>query len=165
MEKCAGAITALTSTVCGQCYGAKKYDMTLTYGRNLIRAGRFAMAATSLILYPLTPLLLAMYGVPPESTGMIYVALAIAAAGMPLFAVDSNVTAMVLRVAGDGVFTGTVAVTALALGRCLLGYVLTTPLGLGMPGIWIALAFEWLLRTVIQRLRLRGTAWLHKKEK
>ena len=161
----AGAVTALTSTVCGQCYGAKKYDMTLTYGRNLIRTGRFAMAATSLILYPLTPLLLAMYGVPPESTGMIYVALAIAAVCMPLFAVDSNVTAMVLRVAGDGVFTGAVAVTALALGRCLLGYILTIPLGVGMPGIWIALAFEWLLRTAVQRLRLRGSAWLHKKEK
>lgn len=90
--------------------------------------------------------------------------MAIAAVGMPLFAVDSNVTAMVLRVAGDGVFTGGVAVAALALGRCLLGYMLTIPLGLGMPGIWIALAFEWLLRTVVQRLRLRGSAWMHKKE-
>ncbi len=159
----AGAITALTSTVCGQCYGAKRYDLTRQYGRNLIRAGRWAMAATSLILYPLTPVLMAMYSVPPESKGMIYIALAIAAVGMPLFAVDSNVAAMVLRVAGDGVFTGAVAVTALALGRCVLGYILTIPLGLGMPGIWIALAFEWLLRTAVQRMRLRGDAWLHKR--
>ena len=156
-----GALISLTSTVCGQCFGAKRYDLTLQYGKNLIKVGRFAMAITSLILYPLTPVLMMMYNVPQESMGMIYIALAIAAVGMPLFAVDSNVTAMMLRVAGDGVFTGACAVAALALGRCALGYVLTIPLGLGMPGIWIALAFEWLFRTAAQRLRLRGSAWLH----
>ena len=157
----AGALTSLTSTVCGQCYGAKRYDLTLSYGKNLIRAGRFAVAATSLILYPLTPLLLIMYNVPPESKGVIYLALGIVAVGMPLFACDSNITAMVLRVAGDGVFTGACAVGALALGRCALGYALTIPLGLGVPGIWIALVFEWVLRVIVQRIRLRGDKWLH----
>jgi Na+-driven multidrug efflux pump len=67
-------------------------------------------------------------------------------------------TAMILRVAGDSVYTGFCAVSALALGRCALGYLLTVPLGLGIPGVWIALVFEWCYRTVLQRLRLRRTA-------
>jgi Na+-driven multidrug efflux pump len=148
----AGALTALTSTVCGQCYGARRYDLTRAYGKNLIKVGRFLMLATSLILYPLTPLLMLLYNVPAESMRMIYISLAIAAVGMPLFSCDSNITAMVLRVAG---------VIALALGRCVLGYVLTITLGLGVPGIWIALVFEWVLRAVVQHVRLRGEAWLH----
>ena len=157
----AGALTALTSTVCGQCYGARRYDLTRVYGKNLIKVGRFLMLATSLILYPLTPLLMLLYNVPAESMRMIYISLAIAAVGMPLFSCDSNITAMVLRVAGDGVYTGACAVIALALGRCVLGYVLTITLGLGVPGIWIALVFEWVLRAVVQHVRLRGEAWLH----
>ena len=157
----AGALTALTSTVCGQCYGARRYDLTRAYGKNLIKVGRFLMLATSLILYPLTPLLMLLYTVPAESMRMIYISLAIAAVGMPLFSCDSNITAMVLRVAGDGVYTGACAVIALALGRCVLGYVLTITLGLGVPGIWIALVFEWVLRAVVQHVRLRGEAWLH----
>ena len=157
----AGALTALTSTVCGQCYGARRYDLTRAYGKNLIKVGRFLMLATSLNLYPLTPLLMLLYNVPAESMRMIYISLAIAAVGMPLFSCDSNITAMVLRVAGDGVYTGACAVIALALGRCVLGYVLTITLGLGVPGIWIALVFEWVLRAVVQHVRLRGEAWLH----
>ena len=151
----AGALTVMTSTVCGQCFGAGKKDLMFTYGKNLIRAGRYVMGLTSLILYPLTPLLLQLYNVSEESSGVIYICLAIAAVGMPLFACDSNITAMLLRVAGDGTFIGFCAVAALALGRCLLGYLLTIVLGMGITGVWIALAFEWCFRTVLQRLRIR----------
>ena len=159
-----GALTALASTVCGQCYGAKRYDLILRYEKNLVKIGRIVMLLTSLILYPLTPLLMRLYSVSPESAPMIRLCLGIAAVGMPLLICDSNLSSMTLRVAGDGVFTGAAAVACLALGRCLLGYVLTIPLGLGVPGIWIAMVAEWLLRSVIQNLRLRGEKWLHKKE-
>ena len=159
-----GALTALASTVCGQCYGAKRYDLILHYEKNLVKIGRIVMLLTSLILYPLTPLLMRLYSVSPESAPMIRLCLGIAAVGMPLLICDSNLSSMTLRVAGDGVFTGAAAVACLALGRCLLGYVLTIPLGLGVPGIWIAMVAEWLLRSVIQNLRLRGNRWLHKKE-
>ena len=160
----AGALTALTSTVCGQCFGAGRKDLMMSYGKHLIRAGRFAMGLTSMIMYPLTPLLLLLFCVPEESRGVIFLCLGIAAVAMPLFACDSNLTAMILRVAGDSGFTGFCAVSALALGRCALGYVLTIPLGLGITGDWIALAFEWCFRTVLQRRRMKGTRWLAKKD-
>ncbi len=161
----AGALTVMAGTVCGQCFGAGKKDLMITYGRNLIRAGRIAMGITSLVLYPLTPLLILLFNVPPESQRVMYICLGIGAVAMPLFACDSNITAMVLRVAGDSVYTGFCAVAALALGRCVLGYVLTIPLGMGITGVWIALAFEWCFRAVLQRLRMRGTRWLKTAEK
>ena len=73
-------------------------------------------------------------------------------------------TAMILRVAGDSVYTGFCAVLALALGRCVLGYTLTIVLKMGICGVWIALVFEWFFRTVLQRLRMRGTRWLKEKK-
>jgi Na+-driven multidrug efflux pump len=35
---------------------------------------------------------------------------------------------------------------------------------MGVPGIWIALVFEWAVQTVVKRLRLRGDKWLHIRE-
>ncbi len=159
----ANALTALASTVCGQCYGAKRYDLARQYCRNMIRVGRFVLLLTVLILYPLTPLLLKLYHATEQGTGIIYTCLRIAVFSMPLLWCDANIPSMVLRTAGDSVYTGAVSVSALLLGRCILGYTLTIPLGLGVPGIWIALVFEWLVRSIALRLRFRGEKWLHKK--
>ena len=156
-----GALVTLAGTICGQCYGAKRYDLTRSYCVNLVRIGRLVMLATALILYPLTPLLMRLYNATDAGRPIIWTALSIAVAALPLVYCDAYVPAMTLRVAGDGVYTGAVAVLALLAGRCLLGWALTLPLGLGVPGIWIGLAAEWLMRAVAFRLRMRGQAWLH----
>ena len=156
-----GALNALTGTVCGQCFGARLYDLTRRYCRNLIFVGRFILLATVVVLYPFTPLLLKLYGATEQGAAIIRTALSIAVFCMPLFWCDGYIPAMVLRVAGDGVYTGAVAVAALLLGRCLLGYVLTIPMGLGVPGVWIALVFEWIFRAIALHIRFRGDRWLH----
>ena len=159
----ANALTALASTVCGQCYGAKRYDLMRQYCRNIIRAGRFVLLLTVLILYPLSPLLLKLYHASEQGTAMIYTCLRIAVFCMPLLWCDGNIPSMVLRTAGDSVYTGAVSVSALLLGRCALGFTLTILLGVGVPGIWIALVCEWLARGIALRLRFRGDRWLHVK--
>ena len=155
-----GALSSLSATVCGQCFGAKRYDLVKRYHRNLIRVGRFALLATAILLYPLTPLLLILFHASPQGTGLIYTALAIAAAGLPVFWCDGNLPSMTLRIAGQPVFTGAVSVIALALGRVTLGYLLTVPLGLGVPGIWIALVCEWAFRSLVFRIHMRNDRWL-----
>jgi len=156
-----GALLSITSTICGQCYGAKKYDLVRRYGRSLIRVGRFALLATLLILYPFTPLLMKLYSATEQGRPIIYTALSIGVFCMPLFWCDGNIPSMVLRIAGDGVYTGAVSVLALLLCRCALGYALTITLGLGVPGVWIALVVEWIVRAVALHARMRGDAWLH----
>jgi Na+-driven multidrug efflux pump len=42
------------------------------------------------------------------------------------------------------------------MGRCLLGYLLTVPAGLGVIGIWIGMAVEWFLRALALRIRSKG---------
>ena len=155
-----GALSSLSATVCGQCFGARRYDLVLRYHRNLIRLGRLALLLTVVLLYPLTPLLLILFHASEQGAGIIYTALAIGAAGMPLFWCDGNLPSMTLRIAGQPVFTGAVSVIALALGRVTLGYFLTIPLGLGVPGIWIALVAEWAFRALVFRIHMRGARWL-----
>ena len=149
------AMVSLASTVCGQCYGAKRTDLTWQYSRNIIRIGRFVQLATLLVLYPLMPLLLRLYHATEQGTAIVYTALSIAAVAMPFLWCDSNVLPMTLRIVGESTYASTVSVLALALGRCALGYLLTVRLGLGVPGLWIALAMEWLLRAAAFRVRAK----------
>lgn len=158
-----GALIALTSTVCGQCYGAKRYDLTKQYCLNLIKVGRFIMLATIVVLYPLTPLLMKLYNATEQGRPIILLALSIGVAGYPILWCDSYLPAMALRVAGDGMYTGAVSVSALLLSRCLLGYVLTITAGLGVAGIWIALLVEWVIRAIALHIRFAGDKWLHLK--
>ena len=151
----ASAIGALTGTVCGRCCGAKRYDLAAHYNRALTRVGRLIMFVTSLILYPMTPLLMLLYHESAEGASIVYLALAVGAAGLALFWSDASIPATTLRVAGDSVFIGVISVLSLLIGRCALGYFLTISCGLGVLGVWIALIFEWILRAVLLRLRLR----------
>ncbi len=158
-----GALNTLTSTVCGQCYGAGRKDLVRQYCRNLVRIGRWVLLATSLILYPMTPLLLRLYSATPEAGRIIYQALAIGAAALPLVWCDAYLPAMTMRVAGDSVAMGTVSVCSLAICRCALGYTLSIPMGLGVTGAWIGMVSEWALRAGILRIRFRGEKWLKKE--
>ena len=156
-----GALTALASTVCGQCYGAKRYDLTRQYCMNLIRVGRYALLLTSAALMAAMPALMALYHATEAGRPLIFTSLAIGLAGMPLLWGDSYIPAMTLRVAGDGVYTGAVSVISLLVARCALGYLLAIHMGIGVAGVWIALQAEMLIRAVALHLRMRGDRWMH----
>ncbi len=156
-----GAFNTMAGTVCGQCYGAQKYDLARDYCLRLTRIGRIALLLTVLILFPLTPLLMKLYHATAEGAPIIYTALAIGAVSLPLWWCDSYLPAMALRVAGDAGFTAVVSVLALFLGRCVLGYLLTIPLGLGVPGVWIGLSAEWAFRALVLHFRFREKNWQH----
>lgn len=155
------ALTALTSTVCGQCFGAGLYALTRKYCEKLVRVGRLVMLATSLVILPLSPLILRLYHPTAQALPIIYRCLFIASAGMPLIWCDGYITPMALRAAGDAVYPTIVSVTALFAGRIALGYYLTIVVGLGVPGIWIGMMAEWLARAILLGTRVRGTRWLH----
>lgn len=163
---CAGnALTTLTTTVCGQCYGAKQYDLARRYCKKIIVTGRGITLLSTVLFAALTPLLLKLYHPSEAATPIIYTCLSIAAVGLPLIWCDGYITPMALRAAGDAVYTSAISVTGLAVGRVIVGYVLTIVLGMGVPGVWVGLMLEWLLRAVCMRLRLSGDRWLHQKDK
>lgn len=156
------ALTSLTSTVCGQCLGAKLYDQARTYCRSFTRFGRVAMLVTAFILMPLSPLLLQLYSPSEQGMPIIMIGLWINAFGMPLLWSDSSIVPMALRAAGDVTYTSVISVVLLFVCRIALGYVLTIVLGMGVPGVWVATMVEWVLRAILLRARERSGEWLTK---
>ena len=154
------AVTALASTVCGQCFGASAYLLVRRYCQKLVVVGRYILLATCLVIVPLLPLLLKMYNPSEQAIPIIYTCLMIATIGKPLIWSDSYVTPMALRAAGDVMYSTVVSVASLFVGRIAIGYVLTIVLGFGVPGVWLGMLIEWVIRAVLLRTRIKGDKWL-----
>lgn len=154
------ALTAITSTVCGQCVGAKEIDLARRYCLNFVYLGRYVLAAAVLILFPLTPLLLRLNSASPEASRIVWLALAVGAFPMPFLWPDGYVIPTATRTAGDARFTTVISLSSLFIGRLVLGYLFSIQLGFGIVGVWLGQVVEWLLRSVIMRLRIRTDKWI-----
>ena len=154
------SLTSLASTICGQCFGAMLYKETYRYNMKLIQVGRFVMLATVLILTPLSPILLRLYSPSAQAMPIIQHCLLILSIALPTVFCDSMITPMTLRAAGDIMFPTVVSIVSLFTCRLALGYVLTIVVGLGIPGVWIAMLVEWAIRAVLMRSRIRSKKWL-----
>ena len=64
-----------------------------------------------------------------------------------------------LRGAGDTIFPSVVAIFSMWIVSTLGAYLLAVPLGLGLPGIWIAFAADECLRGVLMQLRWNSGKW------
>ena len=160
----ANTLTALAGTVCGQCFGAKLYDETHRYNMNLIKAGRVIMLITVFIFTPLSPIALKLYSPSAQAMPIIKQCLLILSIALPTIFCDSAITPMTLRAAGDIMFPTVVSIVSLFACRLTLGYVLTIVLGLGVPGVWIAMFVEWSIRSVLLRRRINSKKWVPASE-
>ena len=154
------ALTSLASTVCGQCFGAGVYVLVRKYCQKMVVVGRWILLATCAVIVPLLPLLLKMYNPSADATPIIYTCLMIATIGKPLIWSDSYIIPMALRASGDVMFSTMVSVASLFIGRIAIGYVLTIVLGLGVPGVWLGMLLEWVIRALLLRHRVKGDQWL-----
>lgn len=160
----ANTLTALAATICGQCFGAKLFDETYRYNMNLIKAGRVVMLITVFIFTPLSPIALKLYSPSAQAMPIINHCLLILSVALPTIFCDSSITPMTLRAAGDIMFPTVVSIVSLFACRLTLGYVLTITLGLGVPGVWIAMFVEWSIRAVLLRTRINSKKWVPASE-
>jgi Na+-driven multidrug efflux pump len=82
---------------------------------------------------------------------------------IPLFWCGSFIIPSGLRGAGDGRYTMWVAIFSMWIFRVGLGWLLSHPLGLGVLGIWIAMAVDWGIRSAFFVPRLLSEAWIPSK--
>ena len=153
-------ITQMTSTVCGQCIGAGRIDLSKRYKVSMIKGGRLVLFLTVLVLYPLTPLLMKLYNPNPDAVGMIYLMLSVGVIPLPLIWCNAFVTPAMMCSAGDVQYPTYTSLAAMLLCRVALGYVLTITLNLGPVGIWLGMLAEWLLRVVLMEQRYQSGKWM-----
>jgi putative MATE family efflux protein len=156
------AVGTLAITVVGQCVGAGDRDLARAYGKKINRLGFVIVLLSIVVLYPTTPLMMAVFAPRAETVALIYQLLLISVIPMPFFFVYSSVLPNILRAAGDATFSSVVSLTTMWAVRVGLGYLVGIPLGFGIQGVWAVMAFEWLVRSVIFLFRFRGKKWLTK---
>ncbi|MBR6570564.1 MAG: MATE family efflux transporter [Clostridia bacterium] len=153
------AMISLAATVCGQCVGARQYELARKYCLKIIQAGRFVVLALTSLYFALMPLWFLLYAPSEAAKPIIFTSLLIGGVSLCVFGCDSNIIPSALRSAGDVIFPSIVSLSTLFVGRIVLGYILTIVVGIGVPGIWLALGAEMLIRAIVLRKRVTGSAW------
>ena len=155
----ANAIGVAMITVIGQCIGAGEIALAKHYGRRMEWLGNAICTLSVIVILPLMPFLLMLYAPEAQTLPVIYPLLWIGSAFMPFVWSGANVMSNTLRAAGDANFTSVTSLVCMWVARVGLGYLLALPLGLGINGVWIAMGIEWVIKTIVFRIRFRGDKW------
>lgn len=146
------------TTLCGQCYGAGRFD--------LVR--RFCHLTTALGIAVMTVMALVMYAAAPWMMGIMTPVEAIANTGTevlrieawaePMFAASIVVYGAFIGV-GDTLVPAIMNFGSIWLIRIPLAAILAK--SYGVKGVWIAMALELTFRGIIFLCRMRWGKWLH----
>ncbi len=147
------------SLLIGRLTGAERYDHARRLNRTLVKITTSVNFAISMSIVLLRVPLLSMF---TDNQSIIEL-------GLTIFLIDiiteqaravSQIYEYALRAAGDVTFT--LIVVTLSCWGCSVGlaYVLSISCGLGLVGIWIALALDESIRAVATFLRWRSNKWV-----
>lgn len=150
-------------TVVGHCIGAGYPDEAKKYIKNLSITSGASFIVSILLVVPIAPLLLQLYASTPETSGISFILILIAAIGLPVLWPASFVIPSGMRAAGDAAYTSIVALITMWTVRVALGYLLAVVFHMGAYGIWSAMVFEWGIRGFIFYRRFKKDKWLECK--
>lgn len=146
-------------TVIGQCMGNGDADAAGFYFTKLERITLLLSCVWNLLIFLLTPLFLMVYALEPVTKRLVVWLVLIHnvfnAAAFPFSGALSNG----LRAAGDVRFTMAVSIVSTLAVRLLLSWLLGIVFDMGVIGIAIAMACDWVFRAVIFYLRQRSGKW------
>lgn len=154
-------IADAATTLVGQSVGAGRKEMTRSFSRITVVFGMLFMTITGLLLFLLSPVLMAMLTPDAAVQQLGARVLRIEAFAEPLYAA-SIVVAGVLRGAGDTLACSLLSLVSLWCVRIPLSYIWVGPLKL--LGIWIAMCTELCFRGMIFLGRLLRGKWIGKAD-
>lgn len=157
------AVGNLATTVIGQCIGGNRRDLAKWYGMKLLHLSTALLLISLVIFIPIMPWLLKFFHPAPEIVPTIMHLLWISIIPMPFFWPMSNVMPYTLRSAGDATYASIISLITMWLIRVGAGYIAAIPMGLGVEGVWICMALEWVFRTFFFYFRYKGKKWLTKE--
>jgi putative MATE family efflux protein len=146
-------------TVVGQCIGAGDYEQAAYYNKRLTKISYIGTLIISLAQIALLPMILNLYTLSPDVRHLTYILVII----HNCFAIFLWPTAFTLpnglRAAGDVRFTMIVSIGSMFILRIAVGYILGIVFNMGVIGIWVAMGFDWMLRSFIYIARFKSERW------
>ncbi|GAB6106227.1 MATE family efflux transporter [Fusibacter bizertensis] len=156
------AIAQANQIVVGQLVGAGKYDAAYRITMKSFRQSLLYTVAISILFIILRFKLIGIF-----STNSEIVKLGASILLIDLFVEVGRVSNLViisaLKAAGDVNFPVGVGIFSMWLVSTLFAYILGIHFGLGLVGIWIAMAADEILRGIIMFFRLRSGKWRGKR--
>ncbi|MHC1681493.1 MAG: MATE family efflux transporter [Clostridiaceae bacterium] len=155
----ATAMNLAIVTVVGQCIGAGDYEQATYYTKRLTKITYIGTLIISLAQIVTLPWVLNLYTLSEEVRHLTYILVVIhncfAIFLWPISFTFSNG----LRAAGDVRYTMIVSIGSMFILRIALGYIMGVVFGMGVVGIWVAMGFDWALRSIIYISRFKSGKW------
>lgn len=152
------ALGVAATTLVGMRLGAGQVQRAHRLLRRLVRSASWALTALAALVLPLSWPLASLFGNDPEVTRQAAWLIALSCLFMPVWA-GSFVLPAGLRGAGDTRYALAVGTATMWGLRIMAGYLMGVVLGLGVVGVWMGMFGDWVVRNVLFRRRMRGTAW------
>lgn len=158
------AIQLAMITINARCVGTGDYEQVKYYNRKLIIISYVAILCWSIVLLLLLPSVLSLYNLTIETANLTTSMFLWHAFGaVLLWPLSFNLPAS-LRAAGDVRFPMMISILSMWVFRFVGAYILSTTLGLGAVGVWIAMAMlDWGFRSLCYCIRWHNGKWKTKR--
>lgn len=157
------AIGMALITVVGQCVGAGEYKQAKSYIKGMVWLSQGVVTALSVLIILLLKPIMAIFQLTGQTMETAELLILLCCGGNILFWSPAFVIPYGLRAASDIRYTLLVSMSSMWAMRLGMGYVLSVPLGLGVPGVWIGMLIDWCLRMVLYMWRLHSDRWTRNK--
>ena len=148
-------------TVVGQCLGAGRKDEAVYYIKKLSLVSEVVIIASCLIIFILTKPITMLAGMESASARLCFEMVTFITIVKPICWVPSFIPPYGLRAAGDVKFSMIVSCCTMWLCRVSLCIYLCRVWGFGPIAVWIGMACDWMLRSIIFTARFHSRKWLN----
>lgn len=148
-------------TVVGQCLGAGRKDEAIYYIKKLSLVSEVVIIASCLIIFILTKPITMLAGMESASARLCFEMVTFITIVKPICWVPSFIPPYGLRAAGDVKFSMIVSCCTMWLCRVSLCIYLCRVWGFGPIAVWIGMACDWMLRSIIFTARFHSRKWLN----
>ncbi|WMJ83092.1 MATE family efflux transporter [Oscillospiraceae bacterium LTW-04] len=146
-------------TVVGQCIGAGEYEQARYYIKKLLKLAYIVGGATNILALLFMKQLVGVFLLSPQTAQLAIIISSMHAGAWLIFWPTAFTLPNGLRAAGDVKFTMIVSVSVMWACRIGLSYVFALYYNMGVVGVWLAMIFDWVVRTVFYITRFIGTKW------
>ena len=146
-------------TVIGQCMGTGDVQAAEWYMKKLSKITVLLSTGWNVLVFLLTPLFMELYALEPETKQLVIQLVLIHNVFNALAFPFSGALSNGLRAAGDVTFTMVVSIFSTLAVRLLLSYLFGVTWQMGVIGIALAMACDWVFRAVVFIFRQKSGKW------
>ena len=147
------------TTLVGQSLGAKKPDLASRYGKECTFVGAVLMGIMGVGIFAFSSPLARLYTTEADVSRLATICVRINAFAQIPFSIVM-VLSGALRGAGDTRYVMYITIVGQWCIRLLLAYILGFVLGYGLPGVWVAMLIDVIVRSVLVWLRYKRGRWM-----